>query len=84
LLLELFGLRMSVGAAVGCQELASAAIAEPVEEARAHVVVAERGDPQKSEQPDRGPESGCGAAIGRRSGGFFGDVPGLLPVLGAA
>jgi len=38
LLLDLFGLRMSVGAAVGCQELASAAIAEPVEEAKVHVV----------------------------------------------
>lgn len=38
LLLDLFGLRMSVGAAVGCQELASAAMAGPVEEAKAHVV----------------------------------------------
>jgi transposase len=35
---DLFGLRMSVGAAVGCQTIASEAIATPVEDARAYVV----------------------------------------------
>jgi transposase len=34
---DLFGLQMSVGAVIGCQQTASAAIAEPVAEARTHV-----------------------------------------------
>ncbi len=38
LMLDLFGLHMSVGAAVGCQKIASEAMAAPVEEAKAHVV----------------------------------------------
>jgi transposase len=37
LMRDLFGLQMSVGAVIGCQESASAAIAEPVEDARSHV-----------------------------------------------
>ena len=37
LMRDLFGLQMSVGAVLGCQQAASAAIAEPVAEARAHV-----------------------------------------------
>lgn len=37
LLRDLFGLTMSVGAVVGCQELASAALQAPVAEAQAHV-----------------------------------------------
>ena len=37
LLHDLCGLRMSVGAAVGCQQVASAALEEPVTEAKAHV-----------------------------------------------
>ncbi|MFZ0717847.1 IS66 family transposase [Mycobacterium sp.] len=39
LMRDFFGLRMSVGAVIGCQQAASAAIAEPVAEARAHVKV---------------------------------------------
>lgn len=38
LMFDLFGLRMSVGAVVGCQQQASEAIAKPVEKAKAHVV----------------------------------------------
>ena len=38
LMFDLFGLRMSVGAVVGCQQQASEAVARPVEEAKAHVV----------------------------------------------
>lgn len=34
---DFFGLQMSVGAVLGCQRSASAAIAEPVEDARSHV-----------------------------------------------
>jgi transposase len=34
---DFFGLQMSVGAVLGCQKSASAAIAEPVEDARSHV-----------------------------------------------
>jgi len=38
LMADLFGLRMSVGAVIGCQLLASEALAATVEEAKAHVV----------------------------------------------
>ena len=38
LMLDLFGLHMSVGAVVGCQHIISQAIATPVEQAAAHVV----------------------------------------------
>lgn len=38
LMRDLFGLNMSVGAVVGCQKLASEAIAAPVEEARTHAI----------------------------------------------
>jgi transposase len=37
LMRDFFGLPMSVGAVIGCQQAASAAIAEPVADARAHV-----------------------------------------------
>lgn len=40
LMLDLFGLSMSVGAVIGCQRLASEALAAPVEEAKAFVVEA--------------------------------------------
>ena len=38
LMLDLFGLRVSLGAVVGCQQLASEAIATPVDEARTYIV----------------------------------------------